>query len=76
MKTELVYDPRDPAYWHWLCRFHLNAHAQHLAAASAARLNGTPGEAARCLREAIISRNLLVICREHRGQIQPCKDAS
>ena len=61
--TTVSYDPRDPAYWRRMIGFHRSEHGRHLAAARAARLTGDRREAARCLREAVISRNLLVIFR-------------
>lgn len=61
MTERVSYDPRNRAYWRRMVRFHPSAHGRHLAAANAARRAGDRREAARCLREASISRNLLAI---------------
>lgn len=68
--TTVSYDPRDPAYWRRMIGFHRSEHGRHLAAARAARLAGDRQEAAYCLHQAIISRNLLVIFRDYFAHVR------
>ena len=65
----LSFDTSDPAYWRRFADTARQLHAGHLAAARHARRFGQTVETARCLREASVDRNCLVIALDMERQI-------